>query len=139
MEVLTLKIRLAVLWIFMAVAMSAYVVLAFMTEGAIEAVTSGEFEGIQITDASLWILALFWLIPLTMAFLSVTLKDSMNRWANMIAGLGFAIVYIIAAIGTLSEGETGGHLLMEFSKAAAAILVVWYAWKWPRQEAGIPA
>ena len=36
MQDLTLKIRISLLWLFMAVAMSAHSVLAFMEPGAIE-------------------------------------------------------------------------------------------------------
>jgi len=81
----------------------------------------------------LFFFAIFWLIPLTMAFLSLTLKDSANRWANIIVGI------VWAAIGILDLGDTlnRGWLtlsLVAFSKTVAAVLIVWYAWKWPKQE-----
>ena len=70
-----------------------------------------------------------WLIPLTMAFLSLTLKDSANRWASIIVGI------VWAAIGILDLGETliQGWLtlaLVGVSKTVAAALIVWYAYKW---------
>ncbi|GAH16872.1 unnamed protein product, partial [marine sediment metagenome] len=45
METLLLKIRIAILWIFLAVAMSASMILWFMAPGAIDEIMSGMAEG----------------------------------------------------------------------------------------------
>jgi hypothetical protein len=135
METLLLKIKIAVLWIFMAVAMSASMILSFMGPGAIDEIMSGTMEGLQINTGLLLFFALFWLIPLAMAFLSITLKDVANRKANIILGTIFTIFYI-------------GHLFMHLIKGPLTILIVlmcvlmillpalilWYAWKWPKQK-----
>lgn len=42
-----------------------------------------------------------------MAFLSVTLKDSVNRWANIIVGIALACLYIFDIGGHLSQVELG--------------------------------
>ncbi len=138
MEILLLKIRIAVLWIFMAVAMSASMVLWFMGPGAIDEIMSGTMEGLRITTGLLLFFSLFWLIPLAMAFLSITLKDVANRKVNIILGIIFAVFYI-------------GHLFMHLIKGPLTILIVlmcilmiilpvlifWYAWKWPKQKVWI--
>ena len=73
------KARIAVLWIVAAVAMSAHMILmsfdpVVMKSAAGWAVSAGQGE---------WIfLALFWLVPLWMAFLAVTLRDPINRWVS---------------------------------------------------------
>lgn len=74
MEILRWKTRIAVLWIFMAVAMSAHSVLYFMGPNAIE-----EIEGMHVSAGMLFFMAIFWWVPLVMAVLSLTLKDSANR------------------------------------------------------------
>jgi len=71
MEILLFKIKIAVLWIFLAVAMSASMILWFMAPGAIDEIMSGMAEGMQITTGLLLFFLLFWLIPLVMAFLGV--------------------------------------------------------------------
>ena len=135
METLLLKIRIAVLWIFMAVAMSASMVLWFMRPGAINEIMSGMMEGLQISTGLLLFFSLFWLIPLAMAFLSITLKDVANRKANIILSIIFTVFYI-------------GHLFMHLIKGPLTILIVlmcvlmillpvlifWHAWKWPKQK-----
>ena len=74
-----LKTRLAVLWILIAVAMSAHSVFAFMEEGMIEQLLTGVIDGMELSPGMFLFMALFWLVPLWMAFLSVTLKDQINR------------------------------------------------------------
>jgi len=92
----------------------------------------GLYEGIVVTEELLLFFTLFWLIPLTMAFLSLTLKDSANRWANIILSIFWASIWIIDMI-------EGGLLLAQYlinvSMIVVVALIVWYAWKWPKQEA----
>jgi len=133
METLTWKMRISILWIFLAVSMSAAMILYIMTPGKLEKIISGEMEGMEITAGILIIFALFWLIPLIMAFLTLVLKEIINRWLNAALGLFFAVFYIIDISGHLSRGdEFGGHCLMGVAGIIAALLIFWHAWKWPK-------
>jgi len=127
------KLKLAVLWVFEAVGFSAIVLLSLMTEGAIEQVIAGEIEGMPITDGLLLFLSIFWLVPLTMAFLSLILKDSTNRWANIIAGIAWAAFGILDVGDTLMRGLLALSVLSAV-KMVVAVLIVWLAWKWPKQK-----
>jgi len=117
-----------VLWLFYVVALVAYITLAGFEPGALEKVMAGEMDGTKITPELLLLLAIFFLVPLVMAFLSLTLKDSVNRWANIIVGIVFVVLQLIASIDAvilLSAWMT----LMDISKLVAPALIVWYAWK----------
>jgi len=74
---------------------------------------------------------LFWLIPLTMAFLSLILKDSVNRWTNTILSIFWGAIWIIDMI-------EGGLLLAQYlinvSMIVVVALIIWYAWKWPKEK-----
>jgi len=128
-----LKIKLAVLWIFLAVGMSAMVLLALMTEGAIEQIIDRTIDGIPITEGLLLFISIFWLVPLTMAFLSLILKDSTNRWANIIAGIAWAAFGILDVGDTLMKGLYALSVLSAV-KMVVGVLIVWLAWKWPKQK-----
>ena len=131
------KIKLVVLWLFFAVSTSAGVVLIFLMPGYIGEIMAGELEGVPISEGYLLVLALFWLIPLTMAFLSLTLKDSTNRWANIIVGIALVALHIFSSsFKLLIRGQLALGLI-EVSRTVVAVLIVWYAWKWPKQE-GLP-
>jgi hypothetical protein len=120
------KIKISVLWLFSAVAFLAHQILALLEPGVIAGIIAGEVEGMKIGPELILLFAILFLVPLIMAFLSLTLKDSINRWANIIVGAVFAALFIgvIATVAKLS-GET----LMTFSTVVALSLIVWYAWK----------
>jgi len=71
-----------------------------------------------------------------MAFLSLTLKDAANRWANIILGIVFAVFHILNVIRVTMTGELPvGALLIGLSMFVAPVLIAWHAWRWPTQEA----
>jgi len=129
MKILQWKIRISVLWIFMAVAMSAHGVLAFMEPGAMEQI--GEM---QMGAGMLLFMALFWWVPLVMAVLSVTLKDLANRWANIILGIVFTALNIFHLIEHLTD-PSAHQILIIGSTVVVTALIFWHALKWPKQEA----
>jgi hypothetical protein len=106
--------------------------LALMEPGVISDITAkGEIEGMTITPELLLMYSVILLIPLVMAFLSLTLKDSTNRWANIVVG----IVWIGLSLNDLStyltkqSGYSAYEILMWLSGRVATALIVWYAWK----------
>jgi hypothetical protein len=70
-------------------------------------------------------------IPSLMVFLSLALKATVNRWAN----IGVGIVYAAVLVATLFAGKiTADSLLYAVVEALLIALIVWHAWKWPREE-----
>jgi len=132
MELLKWKVRIVVLWLFMAVATSTHSIVAFMEPGMIEELMTGEVEGMALTTGMLIFMALFWLIPLWMAFVTITLKGTSNRWVNFVLGILFTLCNIWHFIGHLASPV---QMLIVGSTVAVTVLIAWYAWKWPKQEA----
>jgi hypothetical protein len=122
------KIKISVLWIFVTLAALTTTILYFMEPDALEEIMAGEALGMQITPEILVVAAIERLGPLIMAFLTLTLKDSVNRWANIILGIVYTALSIISMIGYSPQ-----MMLMWGSAAVATALIVWYAWKWPKQ------
>jgi hypothetical protein len=129
MQILTLKTRLSVLWIFMAVAMSAHSVLTFMDKGMVEQVWK-----MEMGPGMMLFMAIFYWVPLVMAVLSVTLKDSANRWANMILGIVFTVLNIFHLVEHLTTGPSAHQILIIGSTVVVTALIFWSALKWPKQE-----
>jgi hypothetical protein len=128
MEILRWKTRIAVLWIFMAVAMSAHSILYFMEPGAV-----AEVEGMQLSAGMLLFMALFWWVPLVMAVLSLTLKDSANRWANFVLGIVFTILNIVHLTEHLAQ-PSAHQILIIGSTVVVTGLIAWFAWRWPKHQ-----
>jgi len=110
----------------MAVAMSTHSILFFMEPGAIE-----EIKEMIIGPGMMLFMALFWLVPLVMAFLSLTLKDITNQRANLVMGGVFTILNIVHLFEHLAQ-QSFHQLLIVGSTVVATTLIVWYAWKWPK-------
>ena len=131
MENLALKIRLAVLWLFVAVAMSANTILYFIVPGVIDEIRAGEVVGMQAGPGLLLVMAImYYWVPLVMAVLSITLKDKVNRWANIILGVfyaGFILFELIMNVTTVAYPYV---ILMDTSAIVVAALTAWCAWKW---------
>lgn len=114
----------------MAVAISAHSILASMEPTVLKQFLSGE---ISMGPGMLFLMALFWFIPLVMAFLSVTLKDEANRRVNLVMGGIFIILNIAHLIEHLAQ-PSAHQLLIIGSTVVVATLIVWYAGKWPKEE-----
>ena len=134
MENLALKIRLAVLWLFVAVTMSANTILYFIVPSVIDEIRAGKVVGMQAGPELLLVMAItyFW-VPLVMAVLSLTLKDKANRWVNIILGIfyaGFILFELTMNITTVAYPYV---ILMDTSAIVVAALIAWYAYKWSKQ------
>ena len=80
-------------------------------------------------------LALFcWWGPLVMAVLSLSLKDSANRWTNFILGIIFTLLNIFHLTEHFAQPSVH-QILIVGSTVVVTALIAWYAWKWPKQEA----
>lgn len=123
------KLRISVLWLFYTVAFLIVLQLGSLEPGVMQHfLSTGEIGGMKITFDVLLVFAVLMLAPLVMAFLSLTLKDSMNRWANIIVGLAYTVFQIIMLAETLA-GPSAYAILMEASKVVVPALIVWTAWE----------
>jgi hypothetical protein len=131
MEALALRMRLAVLWLFVAVTMSANTILYLIVPGVIDKIRVGKVVGMQAGPELLLVMAImyFW-GPLVMAILSLTLRDKVNRWVSIIMGIfyaGFILFELAMNVATVAYPYV---MLMDASAIVVAALIAWYAWKW---------
>jgi len=122
------KVRLSVLWLVSEVGALAMAIFEFYEPGLIDQIRTGEKGGVKIGSEYLLLFAIMFLVPLIMAFLSLTLKDKTNRWANMILGIVYTLVAIIVLVGQLSK--LSALAMLPASGAMFNALIVWYAYKW---------
>ena len=137
------KIKVSVLWLFIAVTRVANMMLYFLIPGVIDKIRSGEvlgFNMLQVGTEILLIMAItyFW-VPLVMAVLSLTLKDKANHWVNVILGIfyvGVILFELTVTITTVVEPYVTRRpflALMDIPALVAPVLIVWYAWKSKRK------
>jgi len=94
-----------------------------------ELIEEGTIEGMQVGPELLLVGAVIDILgPLVMAFLSLTLKGSINRWLNIIVGGIYAVLEFITLLEELVNPK-GYVVLMLIAAVVAPVLIVWYAWK----------
>jgi hypothetical protein len=92
-------------------------------------------SAVPVTNELLFVMSMIFAVPIFMSFLSLTLKDRANRWANLCIGI-FFVVFDLVFLGLalflwpFSAYETFWSIMY----LVFTTLVVWYAWKWPEQE-----
>lgn len=123
------RIKISVLWLLAAIAFLAHQILVLMEPGIIAQLMAGEAEGQKIGPELILFFAVLMLVPLVMSFLSLILLDSMNRWANIIVGAAFAVLWLVSAVDAAARSAYWGGALMTFSAGVGSALIVWYAWK----------
>ena len=99
---------------------------------------SGDFKpgddmwGQMISPDMLWLAsAITMIVPGAMVFLSLTLKSKANRWANIVMGV-FYTAYNLVGLSTYFSAYDKFLIMVSIVFTA---LIVWYAWRWPKQEA----
>jgi hypothetical protein len=126
MKIEEMKIKLSALWIAL---MLTYLL------GDVMRIFSGDFEvgeiaGMQATQGLFLGMAVLFVIPILMVFLSLTLNYPVNRWANIIVAIIFFVINLIGLPGYPSAYNK----FLIIIGLLFNVLTAWYAWKWPKQE-----
>ena len=128
---LNVKLKIAALW---ASFMFLYIYVDYFhlyMPGSIEDILAGKVFVFDITYVFLMLAMTFVTIPAVMIFLSVALSAKGNRWTNIIV----ATVYIPYMLFNLA-GEAWMHMVLAAAvEVVLLLLIIWYAWRWPKQEA----
>lgn len=129
------KLQISMLWIFLAVGTPAGLALIIIEPGVLdEFLETGTYEGTEITTAMTIQLAVFVIVPLVMAFLTLTLPYVANRLTNVIVALVMVVFDGIDMITHLTNGQFGGEVLMITTMTIVALVIAWLAWKLPAPE-----
>lgn len=119
------RIKVSVLWLVWESAALVTPIMEQFIPGYLEETLK------EVTPELLLLLAIVMLIAPIMALLSLILKDSINRWANIIVGIVFAGLGLFGA----SEYLAGQSAYLAFVipigivEFVVAALIVWFAWK----------
>ena len=125
------KIILAALWVAV---MFSYVyndIFDLYKPGEMEHIIAGNMGPFPTTQVSLLTATILMTIPILMIVLSLTLKAKANRWTNIIVG----ILYIVVAIQNVIGESWVFYIFGNIVEVLLLLLIVGYAWKWPKQAA----
>jgi hypothetical protein len=124
------RCKIAALWIAMLFLFAYGDIFGFFSPGQIQEVTAGEISGMAITQAFLFAISLYIAIASVMVFLTLVLSPTVNRWTNIVLPSLYVVSILASAIG-----ETSAYYwFLSLAESALLLLIVWYAWTWPRGE-----
>ena len=129
------RVRLSVLWL-VATLNYIYADVFF----CVDVLGSGKGgPGVLHFSQGAWLgIAILMEIPITMILLSRILKPAANRWANIGAGMiETAAVLLTSFILPILHlmGTSSYYVFFGAIEVACTSLIVWYAWRWPREAA----
>lgn len=127
---INVKLKLAAIW---ASFMFFYIYVDYFhlyMPGSVEDILAGKVFTFDISYVFLLIVMIGVAIPSLMIFLSVALPANVNRWTNIIV----AAIYIPYMLFNLA-GVAWAHMYFAAAvEVALLLLIIGYAWKWPKQE-----
>ena len=129
---INIKIKLAGLWASVLFIFIYVDYFGLYIPGFMEKILEGEVghTGFEITQVFLLLVIILMIIPSLMIFLSLALKAKANRLTNIIVGIFKIVIVAVAVIG-----ETWVYYIFaSIVELVLLSLIVWYAWKWPKQE-----
>ena len=62
--------------------------------------------------------------------LSLVLSPTVNRWTNVVLPSLYVVSIVASAIGE----PMAYYWFLSIAESALLLLIVWYAWTWPRRE-----
>ena len=84
----------------------------------------------------LLVMAILFVGSILMSALTLMLESGAVRWANRIIGVFYAVITLAFEVLHLVVWRSAGYeIVWATGQLVFALLVVWYAWKWPKQEA----
>lgn len=124
---LHVKVKLAALWTSLMFCFVYGDYFELYHPGKLESIAAGRIGPFEVTQGVLVGTAILMIIPSLMGALTLLLPPMGSRVANLIFGVAYAAVMVLAIQGTWSF-----YVLFGLVEIAICATIVGMAWRWPR-------
>lgn len=97
--------------------------------GKLQQMLSGMTALGATTQGALMAMSTVMVIPSLMVFLSLALPPTVSRWLNIVFGVVYSVIMVLAI-----QGSWHFYIFLGLVEIALTLSIVWYAWRWPRQS-----
>jgi len=125
------KIKLAVLWTSLMFCYIYEDYFELYVPKKLERIISG--EGLLNTPMKLFAASWVLIIPALMISLSILLRPKLSRLFNILFGTLYTALMLWIASNYLDKWLTFA-VFFAFVESIITAIIVWHAWKWPRQS-----
>ena len=124
-----IKVLFSTLWIVATVNYIFCDVVTLMNPEDLKQILTGTVGSIKMSQGFLLGAAIMMEIPFIMIFLSRILKPSINRWANIIAGILMTAIQISSLFA--GTQPTLHYIFFSIVEITCTLFIIGLAWKWP--------
>lgn len=126
-----IKIKLASLWTSVTFCYLYGDYFELYTPDKVNSLITG--NNIMDSPVKLLIASIILAIPSVMVAVSIFLKPKINRILNILFGTLFTLMMVFIGIMSTNEWYLF-YIFLAFLESIITALIVWYAWKWPKEE-----
>ena len=126
-----IKIKLAALWTSVTLCYLYGDYFELYTPHKVNSLISGENN--LDSPTKLLIASIILAISSVMVAASILIKSKINRILNIIFGSLFTLMMIVIGIYSTNEWYVF-YVFLAFLESIITFLIVWYAWKWPKEK-----
>jgi hypothetical protein len=88
-----------------------------------------------VSRGLLLVMSMVFVGHILMGVLTLILRYHVSRWANRIVGILYAVIILAFWVLGFVLKSASYEFVWSTAQLVFALLVVWYAWKWPKPEA----
>lgn len=126
-----IKIKLAALWTSVTLCYLYGDYFELYTPEKVNSLISGKNN--LDSPIKLLIASILLAISSVMVAASIILKPKINRILNLIFGTLFTLMMVVIGIYSTHEWYLF-YVFLAFLESTITALIVWYAWKWPKEK-----
>ena len=126
-----IKIKLASLWASVTLCYLYGDYFELYTPGKVNSLITG--ENVLDSPTKLLIASIILAISSVMVGVSIILKPKINRILNIVFGTLFTLMMLLIGVNSLTEWYSF-YAFLAFLESIITALIVWYAWKWPKEK-----
>jgi hypothetical protein len=124
------RLKISALWVAMLFLFAYGDIFGSFVPGRIDDIRGGTISGIEITQTFLLAASVYVAIASLMIFLTLVLRPTLSRWANIV----LPILYIVSIVASVIGESWEYFWFLSIVEGAVLLLIIWYAWRWPTLE-----
>ncbi len=125
------KIRLALLWVAVTLCYLYGDYFELYVPKKVEGLISG--DNLLNTPFKLFLAALMLAVPALMVVSSILLRPVLNRVLNIIFGIFYTLIMVLVGISSYDKWMLF-YIFLAFVECVITLLIVRYAWIWPKER-----
>jgi hypothetical protein len=126
---INVKLKIGALWAAVMFLFAYGDIFGYFRPGFIVQIMAGNVSGNAIDQTFLMFTAAYVTIPSLMVFLSLVLKPSISRPANIVLSIVYAASILLFCVGE----SYAYYIFLSVLECVLLLAIAWYAWKWPKQ------